>query len=93
MKIKEKIKKGKDKVVDWCVDHAEDITTGLLCIGTGAITAMFGYAVGVGSGLKSGRTYGAAHLEEYIRENVPEASKLIDDHFDEVCKELTEVKK
>lgn len=97
MKIKEKIKNAKNKAIDWCVDHTGEIAIG--------VTALAGTAFAFSSGLVMGTYYtlkdkslsqaqhlGSIQLENYIRDNVPDAANLIDEHFEENDKKLLESK-
>lgn len=87
-KIKDKIKKGKDKVVEWTEDHIDEIvlvTAGAL---TGVVTCISGFMMGsycgFGAGRELGKQEGVTVTELAIRKTCPEAAKLIDDKFNEI---------
>lgn len=88
MKIKEKVKNGKNAVVNWFVDNVEPI-----CIGTGIVIAgatglVFGYLIGEEGCLtkqlladvrRQGRDEGCHAVEIYAKTYVPEAYELINE--------------
>lgn len=83
MKIKEKIKNGKDKVCNWFDDNFEFIypSVGILAAGIGCF--VLGVVAAENAQLTKQlvmrtRQEGCDAVEEYVRKCVPEAAELID---------------
>lgn len=91
-KIKNKIKKGKDKVVEWTKENGDVLALTAASVLMGALTCVSGFILGVSSGYdvghkngrKIGQQEGVAVTEAFIRNKCPEAAKTIDKILDEI---------
>lgn len=96
MKIKETVKKAKDKVVDFYQDHKEGIVTGAI-FGSGlAITGIACHITGQSKGVLKGYAAGLEDGERYGRQRgfgigIDDAIMLVSDNTDMSNKEVLDL--
>lgn len=96
MKIKETVKKAKDKVVTFCQDHESGIVTGAI-VGVGCfVTGVAGIIMGQSNGIIKGYALGMEDGERYGRQRgfnkgMDNAIMLVSDNTDMSNKEVLDL--